>query len=129
VLLIVSVSSGHGNAVGALFPLVLFAAFGFVLFRVYYRYLVDSVLDDGSALIIKRGDLEERVPYPNITNIGYAVWSNVPAVIHFRVPTSFGEKASFMPRGAWPPQRRQLIEDLIKRIDAARRGPSGSLNV
>jgi hypothetical protein len=90
--------------------------------------LVDEVLDAGDALVIRNGHLEERVALSDIMNVGYSPFMNPPRVtLSLRNPGMFGDRVSFcapvslMPTFSTSP----IIDELIKRIDAARRaGPA-----
>jgi hypothetical protein len=90
--------------------------------------LVDEVLDAGDALVIRNGGLEDRVALSNITNVGYAQFMNPPRVtLSLRNPSVFGDRVSFcapvslMPTFSTSP----IIDELIKRIDAARASGPG----
>jgi hypothetical protein len=89
--------------------------------------LVDEVLDAGDALVIRNGHLEERVALSDITNVGYSQYMNPPRVtLSLRNPGTFGDRVSFCAPASLMPtfSTSPVIDELIKRVDAARRhGP------
>ena len=84
--------------------------------------LVDEVFDVGDALLVKNGSQQEQIPLADITNISYAQMMNPPQVtLSLRQPTSFGDKVTFCaPTRLIPFATSPVIDDLIKRVDAAR---------
>src|SRR5262249_44021078 len=86
--------------------------------------LVDEVWDDGAALIVKDKGREDRIALSNIVNISYSPLVNPPRVtLTLRQPTNhFGTEISFSaPIRFVPFAKSELIEELIRRVDAARR--------
>jgi hypothetical protein len=84
--------------------------------------LVDQVFDVGDALLVKNGSQQEQIPLADITNISYVQMMNPPQVtLSLRQPTSFGDKVTFCaPTRFIPFATSPVIDDLIKRVDAAR---------
>ena len=82
-----------------------------------------QVFDVGDALLVKNGSLQEQIPLADITNISYAQMMNPPQVtLSLRQPTSLGDKVTFCaPTRFIPFATSPVIDDLIKRVDAARR--------
>jgi hypothetical protein len=103
---------------------VVMAVLGFILFRKLIFDLVDEVWDDGDALIVKNGGVEERVPLTNIMNIGYSTMTNPPRVtLTLRDPGAFGKEITFSPPvRVLGFSRHPIIGELIERVDRARRG-------
>ena len=87
--------------------------------------LVDEVLDDGDALVIKNGHREERVALSDITNVGYSQYMNPPRItLSLRIPSQFGDRVTFCaPVSLLPFSTTPIVDELIKRIDAARTAP------
>jgi hypothetical protein len=86
--------------------------------------LLDEVFEDGDALIMRRGQLEDRVALSDIVNVNYDPRATPPRVtLSLRKPSRFGRQVAFCASQPNPLFREPIpdIEDLIKRIDAARR--------
>jgi hypothetical protein len=98
-------------------------AFGYGIMRMLVFDLVDEVLDAGDALIVRNRGREERIPLAEIVNVNYSVWVNPPrATLMLRNPGMFGSRVSFCtPFRLVPFATSPVIDDLIQRIDAARR--------
>src|SRR5262245_1550488 len=72
------------------------AAVGYFIMRALVFDLVDEVLDDGDALIVRNGGQESRVPLSDIMNVGYSAMVNPPRVtLLLRQPGLFGPKINF----------------------------------
>jgi len=104
---------------------VFMAIFGYFIMKKLVFDLVDEVLDDGDALVIRNGSTEERVPLADIINVGYSQLTNPPRVtLSLRNPGQFGDRVSFCAPVAFNPFRvfstNPIIDELIKRVDAAR---------
>jgi hypothetical protein len=102
---------------------IIMMAFGYFMMKKMVFNLVDEVFDAGDALVVKNGAEQELIPLADITNISYAQMMNPPQVtLSLRQPTSFGDKVTFCaPTRLVPFATSPLIDDLIKRVDAARR--------
>jgi hypothetical protein len=107
----------------ALLPVLIGAIVFFVMRKLVFD-LVDEVWDTGHDLIVKNDGQTERIAFANIMNLSYTVLVNPPRVtLHLRLPCRFGHEVSFIPPLRFIPfARSPLIEDLILRIDQARRG-------
>jgi len=105
-----------------IFP-VLMAVFGYILMKKLIFDLVDEVWDDGTSLIIRNRGEEDRVALSNIMNVSYSPLINPPRVtLTLRQPSTFGAEISFSaPVRFVPFAKSPVIEDLILRVDAARR--------
>jgi hypothetical protein len=99
-------------------------AAGFVYFKKFVLDLVDEVWDAGDALIVRNKGEEDRIRLADITNVSYAPVGNPPRVtLKLRTPSRFGDRISFAaPVSVVPFSESPLIEQLIVRVDAARRG-------
>ena len=102
---------------------VFMMAIGYFFMRRLLFTLVDQVFDVGDALLVKNGAQQEQIPLADITNISYAQMMNPAHVtLSLRQPTSFGDKVTFCaPTRLIPFASSPVIDDLIKRVDAARR--------
>ena len=96
---------------------------GYVIMKKMVFNLVDQVFDDGDSLLVKNGSQEDRILLADITNISYAQMMNPPQVtLSLRQPATFGDKVTFCaPTRFIPFATSPVIDDLIKRVDAARR--------
>jgi hypothetical protein len=102
---------------------VVMAALGYVFMKKLVFDLVDEVWDDGSALIVRNKGQDDRIALSNIINVSYSPLINPPLVtLMLRQPSVFGTEISFSaPVRFIPFAKSPLVEDLIRRIDAARR--------
>jgi hypothetical protein len=103
-------------------PIVMLVIFYFVMKKLIFD-LVDEVVDQGDHLLIKNGGRQERVALSDIMNINYASLTSPPRVtLSLRRPTVFGSEVTFCaPLRFVPFSSSRQIEELIKRVDAARR--------
>jgi hypothetical protein len=112
---------------GPLIPFLIVPAvmlvFGHVLFRKLLFDLVDEVWDSGDELVVKNAGVEERVALKNIINIGFSTMTNPERVtLILREPSRFGKEITFSPpRRFIPFARSPIINELIERVDEARR--------
>ena len=99
------------------------ALLGLFLYRWLIVPLADEVWDAGSELVVKKGGVEAHVPLSQIVNVSYERFTNPPlATLRLREPSALGDQIVFAPpvrffRFA----RNPLVDDLIARVDAARR--------
>lgn len=108
-----------------LIPPIIMLVLGNYIFKKLCFDLVDEVFDGGSFLLVKNDNKKDQIQFSNIKNINYSVMTNPPRVtLSLREPSLFGNEISFS-----PPTRIQfnifqknpLIDDLIERVDKARR--------
>ncbi len=101
---------------------VVMMGFGYLLMRKLVFDLVDEVLDDGDALVVKNRRQEERIPLVDIKNVSYTVLISPPRVtLSLRRPTIFGNQVTFCPPVRFVPfATSSIINELIERIDSAR---------
>ena len=72
------------------------ALIGYVIMEKLVFDLVDEVIDDKDALIIKNGQQEERVDLRDIVHVGFSQFVNPPRVtLSLRKPSSLGSEVSF----------------------------------
>jgi hypothetical protein len=120
-----TVGRGPAQALPTMFFIMpaLFGILGYVIMKKLVFDLVDEVLDDGDALVVRNRDLEERIALSNIVNVSYSQFVNPPRVtLLLRNPSLFGERVSFCaPTRFNPFSSSPMIDDLIRRIDAKTR--------
>lgn len=108
------------------FVLALGAGFAFavVLYRKFFSGLADQVHDLGDALLVRRGDEEERIALTNIMNVSITTMVNPPRITLRLIKSSrFGDEIAFLPRSKlvfFPLAKNAVAEDLILRVHAAR---------
>ena len=117
---------GRDGASFYLVPIVM-AAVGVVFMRKLVWDLADEVRDAGTSLLVRRGDIEERVELANIFNVDVR-YTNPPRVtLRLRQAGRLGREIVFMPKAPAfrlnPFARNEVAERLIERVDAARRNP------
>lgn len=102
------------------------AAFAFFVMKKVLFNLVDEVWDGGDFLLIRNRGEEDRVPLENIMNLSYTMFgNNRRATLRLRTPCRFGAEVAFMPAAApwsFTFYKNKMLDDLIERIDATRRG-------
>ncbi len=117
---------------GKALPLAMFVVPGVMLGFTWWLMrrlvfdLADEVYDEGDALRVRKGAIEERVALENIMNISYAGLTNPPrCTLTLRQGGALGREISFSPvQRLFGPLLRTsnpIITDLIERVDAARR--------
>ncbi len=97
--------------------------FGFLLMKKLVFDLVDEVWDDGDTLVVKNSGEEQRIALADIKNVNYSAMISPPRVVlSLRRPTIFGEAVAFCaPLRLVLFATSPIIDDLIERIDVARR--------
>jgi hypothetical protein len=113
-------SKGSGLFPFIVVTLIIFI-FGIYFMKKYVFDLVDEVLDDGDALVVKNNGQEQRIPLADIKNLNYTILVSPPRVtLSLRRPV-FGDKVTFSPPVPFIPfATSPIIDELIERIDAAR---------
>jgi hypothetical protein len=105
-------------------PLVLGIVFYVVLKRLVLD-LADEVVDEGDALRVRFGAEQTRIPLAEIINVSYSGVTNPKRVtLTLRSAGRFGREVSFSPQQrlfSSPFRNNPLVDDLIERVDAARR--------
>ena len=115
-----------------LLPLSFMAGVGFILMRSLLWDLVDEVIDTGDAFIVRKGKLQERIPISNVINVSFQSYTNPPRLtLTLKQPGVFGKEFSFIiqqQRAIFSVKRNPLVDELIERVDAARRSlPPGAI--
>jgi len=125
--IVVALLSGMGGdqamVLGFVVVPVLMAVFGYVIMKKLVFDLVDEVWDDGASLVIRNHGQEDRVRFSDIINVSYSPLINPPRVtLMLRKPSIFGTEVTFSaPVRFIPFAKSPVVEDLIRRVDAARR--------
>jgi hypothetical protein len=123
IVLVSSLQSGELPPMPLLIIPAAIVAVGYVFTRFLVRDLVDEVLDDGDALIIKNGERQQRVLLSDILAVDHSVLVNPPRVtLTLGRLGPFGTKVTFCaPLRFLPFTTSPVVRDLTARIDAARR--------
>jgi hypothetical protein len=104
---------------------ILMVVLGIPLMKKLLWDLADEVQDGGNFLLIRKGSDEERVPLSNIMNVSASTNMNPPRVtLRLVKPGKFGSEVSFSPPSRFslsPFARHPIVDDLIVRVDRARR--------
>jgi hypothetical protein len=107
-------------------PFVFAALLGVVLMKKLVWDLVDEVYDCGDFLLVRNDGKEDRVPLANIMNINASTMTNPPRVtLRLSIGGKFGNEIVFSPIKPVSLNlfaRNEIVEDLMVRVDAARRG-------
>jgi hypothetical protein len=105
-----------------LIPAVM-VVFGYFLMKKLVFDLVDEVWDAGSELIVRNKTVELHVPLAEIMNVSYTMFTNPQRVtLLLRENTPLGNEITFVPPARlFPLSRSPIVDDLIRRVDAARR--------
>jgi hypothetical protein len=100
-----------------------FIALAYIIMKMLVFDLVDEVLDDGDALIVRNGASKGRISLKDIKNVSYSPLLSPPRVaLSLRRPGIFGEKVTFCaPMRLIPFATSPIVEALIDRVDAARK--------
>jgi len=105
-------------------PIVATVIVFFVMKRTVFD-LVDEVWDGGDHLLVRNKGQEDRIPFESVMNVSYTMLgNNRRATLKLRTPCRFGSDVAFMPVApAWRFTflKNPVLEELIDRIDAARR--------
>jgi hypothetical protein len=101
-------------------------AVGIFVYRQWIWDLADEVHDGGDFLKVRRGGEEETIPLVDIINVSDATRTNPPRItLKLRRPCRFGDEVVFSPSKPFSFNvfaKNPTAEDLIMRVDAARRG-------
>jgi hypothetical protein len=105
------------------------AVFGFFVMKKLIFDLADEVHDCGDSLLVRNGSEEERIPLSNIMNVNVSTNTSPPRItLRLVRPGRFGADVSFCPSSKIsfnPFAKNPVAEDLIVRVDQARRGRVG----
>jgi hypothetical protein len=102
------------------------AVFGIIAYIILrksrLRDLADEVWDAGTELVIKNRGTQEHVPLSEIMNISYSSFNPQRATLYLRQPGVFGKEIHFIPPNQFLPwAKNPAVDELIERVDAARR--------
>lgn len=120
---------GEGDLLFVAVP-VLMAVMGFFFFKALVWDLADSVYDQGTHLLVRRGGVEDRISFENIMNVSSTPLMNPPRItLRLVKPSAFGTYVSFSPKSN--PLRfsfsfkNAIAEQLMERAYAARAKRAG----
>lgn len=101
---------------------IIMALFGYILMNIFVFDLVDSIWDDGDAIIIRNKGKEDRVSLANISKVSCSSFTNPTRMtLTLREGSLFGEKIVFIPFFTWHFTTHPLAKELIQRIDEKRK--------
>ncbi len=104
---------------------VILAAFGYFVMKKLVWDLMDEVIDHGEFLTLKYQGQEDVVYLQNVMNVSVSIKQNPPRVtLKLRSPGKFGSEVAFSPASKFSFnifKKNGMIEDLIMRVDKARR--------
>jgi len=97
--------------------------FGYLIMKKLVFDLADEVWDAGDMLIVRNRDREDRILLSDIMNVSASQYTNPPRItLMLRMPSVFGDDIAFSPPVSLNPfASRPMIDDLIRRVDDARR--------
>jgi hypothetical protein len=103
--------------------------FGYFLMRRLVFDLADEVLDAGDYLLVRNSGREIQIRISDIINVSTSLMQNPPRVtLRLAAPSEFGSEIAFMVKrdSIWNPfvTTCAVADDLVKRVDAARRNPA-----
>lgn len=100
------------------------AAIGYFLFRKLVWDLVDEVRDGGNYLLVRKGNVEERVALTNVMNVNSSQFTNPRRItLRLRASGKLGDEIVFIPKASFqlnPFARNAVAEALIQRVDRLR---------
>lgn len=100
------------------------ALVGLALMKVFLWRLADEVHDCGDSLLVRSGNIEEKVPLADIERIDMALFSRPPRVtLRLARPGRFGRAIVFTPLpspGLELFGRNPIVDDLRTRVQRAR---------
>lgn len=121
--------AGHARLELTLILLLLASAavIGRLVFRKLVWDLADDVIDGGDHLLVRRGNVAERVSLANVLNVSVIPIAN-PLRVSLRLyrPGRLGDKVVFIPRSKSrfnPFARSRVAESLIARVEHLRHAP------
>jgi hypothetical protein len=98
----------------------------FFVMKQFVWVLADEVFDRGDALVVRNRGEECEIPLGDIMNVSGSLMVNPPRVtLRLATPCRFGDEVSFSPAQSFslnPFAKCEVAEDLILRVDQARRG-------
>ena len=116
--------SGNPVPLQVLLPPAFIGIFFFFIFKRLIFDLANEVWDAGDMLVVRNKGREDRILLSDIINVSYSQFVNPQRVtLILRTPSLFGDKVSFSPprAGILPLSASPIVDDLIRRVDAARR--------
>jgi hypothetical protein len=97
---------------------------GLVLMKLFIWNLADEVYDCGDSLLVRRGRIEESVPFSGIKDVALALFSRPPRItLKLVTPGKFGRAIVFTPPSSPGREifgRNPIAEDLKAKVQRAR---------
>jgi len=123
VVILFTKDSQGGPPFFALIVPIFMGLFGWFMMKKMVWDLADQVLDAGDSLVVRFRSEQEQIPLSSIINISYSYMTSPPRVtLTLRAAGRFGNEVSFSPPQRFIPfARSPVVDDLIQRVDAARR--------
>lgn len=126
VVLLFSIMNRDWSGLVALIVFGFMIGFGLLVMKKLVFDLVDEVWDEGDYLLIKNKKLEDRISLTSIINVNYLVCNPPRITLTLRQPCRFGTEITFTPLSRpslfRPFAKPPIVQELIERVDAARRG-------
>jgi hypothetical protein len=124
IVALVSGIHGQKDVLPLLLMPIAMIAFGIVLFKKLLWDLVDEVSLAGDVLIVRNGDIEERIRLADIINVSVTQMTNPTRIsLRLRKKCRLGDEIVFMPKSEFrfnPFARNKAGEKLILLVDRAR---------
>ncbi len=113
----------EGASIAAVIMPVVMMVLGYFVMKLFIWDLADEVFDYGEYLVVRKGDLEQKIPLGDIVNVNYMSMSSPPRItILCRTLGPLGTEIAFMgPITFNPFKKPELVVDLIERVDRERR--------
>lgn len=124
IVTLVAYVHGQKDALPLVLMPIAMAVFGIVLFRKLLWDLVDEVTLAGDFLVVRNGDIEDRIRLADIINVSVTQMTNPTRIsLRLRKKCRLGDEVVFMPKSEFRFNlfsRNQTAEKLILLVDRAR---------
>lgn len=88
--------------------------------------LADEVYDAGDHLVFRRGATEHLVYFVDVMNVESQMGSPMRITLNLRKPGPLGDEVVFSPPMQLGWKKPEIVAELIRRVDEARRGHGGA---
>ena len=104
-------------------PFIFIAVVMFFYFKNITWDLADEVIDQGNSLLFKKGRLEQEILLKDIISISYTrLFCPERAIIYSRTNGAIGNELAFkLPTNGFKISKKNLVKDLMLRVDNARK--------
>ncbi len=123
--MVITISSGalQKDPMFLVIPLIM-VGIGYWVMKMIVWDLADEVFDCGSYLLVKNGDIEDRIYLADVMNVSAVPYMNPPRItLRLRKANKLGTEISFSPITGFrlnPFAKNAIAEDLILRVDKER---------